>query len=576
MKKITISLLLAGIFAAGAVQGQSIKDGVKDLYAERYKSAKATFEKLIASNPNNIEATYWLGQTHLEMDDTAGAKDVYSKALLSSANAPLLIVGMGQVELMENKISEARQRFEAAITMTRGKKGDDPDILNAVGRAITNTYNAKDKKGGDINYAVEKLEAAAKRDPKNADIMLNLGNAYRKAKPGEAGGQAFQSYRRATEIDENFAPAYHRMAQLFNTQRNWDLYEKYLTDAITKDPRFAPAYYDLYYFKLSRLDWTAAEDFAKKYIANTDPDPQNDYLRVQTLWAKKDFDGAISGAKNIISQAGPQTKARVFKLIADSYLQKKDTASAKEYVDQYFAKAKPEELTPLDYQMKASAYSVIPGQEAVVIESYREGVKADTVMENKIDLLKKGAAFFAAKKDYVNESQLQEMILEIKPNLTINDYFAAGLANYRAKDYGQSYDIFKIVAEKYPDQEFGWEWMHNNAILIDTVKKDSIALPAALKLFEFAQKDTVKFARQISSSSYFLATYYLEQGDKEKAIDYLKKMKSATKDPAVQESIQNNIDQLSKPTATPKQQQKSPPRSSTSGGASSTKKPGGT
>ena len=55
-------------------------------------------------------------------------------------------------------------------------------------------------------------------------------------------------------------------------------------------------------------------------------DPQNDYLRCQTLWAKKDFDGAITCAKNIASQVGANTKARVYKLIADSYLQKKDTA----------------------------------------------------------------------------------------------------------------------------------------------------------------------------------------------------------------------------------------------------------
>ncbi|HUM65863.1 MAG TPA: tetratricopeptide repeat protein, partial [Chitinophagaceae bacterium] len=100
MKKISIGFLVAGLFAISTLQAQSIKDGVKDLYAERYKSAKATFEKLLASNPNNIEAIYWLGQTHIEMGDTTDAKNVYSKALLSSANAPLIIVGMGHVELM--------------------------------------------------------------------------------------------------------------------------------------------------------------------------------------------------------------------------------------------------------------------------------------------------------------------------------------------------------------------------------------------------------------------------------------------------------------------------------------------
>ena len=61
MKKISITLMVAGLLVAHGVHAQSLQDGVNDLYAERYKSAKATFEKLIAANPNNIDATYWLG-----------------------------------------------------------------------------------------------------------------------------------------------------------------------------------------------------------------------------------------------------------------------------------------------------------------------------------------------------------------------------------------------------------------------------------------------------------------------------------------------------------------------------------
>ncbi len=545
MKKISITFLVAGLLLVSAIQAQSIQDGVKDLYAERFKSAKATFEKLIAANPNNIEATYWLGQTHLEMDDVAGAKNVYSKALLASANAPLLLVGMGQVELKENKVSEARQRFEAAITMTRGKKGDDPAILNAVGRAISYSYNTKDKTGGDINYAVEKLEAAAQRDPKNAEIFLNLGNAYRKAKPGEAGGLAYQNYQKAADANPAFAVPYHRMAQLFNSQRNWDLYEKYLNDAISRDPRYAPAYYDLYYFKLLRLDFAAAEDYAKKFVANTDPDPQNDYLRCQTLWAKKDFDGAISCAKNIISQAGVNVKARVFKLIADSYLQKKDTAAAKEFVDQYFTKAKPEELTAIDYQMKASVYSIIPGQEDIVYNSYMEGLKADTVLENKVELLKKGAEFFKNKGQREKEGDLLEELVKLKPKPTINEMFDVGRAYYFGGAYIKSYNAFNRFAEKYPEEVFGWEWKLNNAKIIDSTKQDSIALPDALKLLEFSEKDTAKFKKQYISAASFLALYYANKaGDKVKAIEYLKKWQ--TMDPVNKDAIQKNIDILSK------------------------------
>ncbi|MGZ8515734.1 MAG: tetratricopeptide repeat protein, partial [Chitinophagaceae bacterium] len=266
MKKTFITFLVAGLLLVSAIQAQSIQDGVKDLYAERFKSAKATFEKLLAANPNNIEATYWLGQTHIEMEDTSGAKKVYEKALLASANAPLVIVGMGQIDLMQNKVSEARQRFETAITMTKGKKGNDAVILNAVGRAITKVYNDKTKIG-DINYAISKLEEASQQKIKeeglSADIYLNLGDAYRKAKPGEAGGLAYQNYQKAIDVSPGFAVPHHRMAHLFNSQRNWDLYEKYLNDAITKDPKFAPAYYELSYYNMLRKDQNL--DAAKKY-----------------------------------------------------------------------------------------------------------------------------------------------------------------------------------------------------------------------------------------------------------------------------------------------------------------------
>jgi tetratricopeptide (TPR) repeat protein len=459
------------------------------------------------------------------MDDIAGAKAVYEKALLASANAPLILVGMGQVELLENKVSDARQRFETAITMTRGKKGDDPVILNAVGRAITNTYNAKEKKGGDITYAREKLEAAAQRDPKNAEIFVNLGNAIRKEKPGEGGGSAFQNYQKAAEVNPNFPVSYYRTALLFQTQRNWEMYEKYLNDAIAKDPRFAPAYYDLYYFKLLRQDFNSAETYAKKYIESTDADPQNDYLRCQTLWAKKDFEGAIACAKNIATQMGANTKARVYKLIADSYLQKKDTAGAKEFVDQYFAKAKPDELTPNDYAMKAAAYSIIPGQEEVVYNAYLEGLKVDTVLENKIKLLDDGAAFFKAKGMREKEGDLLAIKVTLKPKPSINDLFDVGRAYYFGGANKKSYDAFVVFTQKYPEEVYGWEWKFNNARILDSVKQDSIAVPDAQKLLEFSEKDTAKYKKQYIAAAGFLLGYYNNIAkDGAKALEYINKM----------------------------------------------------
>jgi Tfp pilus assembly protein PilF len=578
MKKFFIAGLSSFLLTIGVINAQ-VSNSINDIYAERFLTAKANLEKAVAANPNDIQASYWLGQAYIGLNDIAGAKAVYDKALASSANAPLLLAGLGEVELRQGKINEARQHFETAITMTGGKKGNDPEILNAVGRAIANTYTDKEKKG-DINFAVAKLTEASNAGTKDnvlkGDIYVNLGNALLDAKPGENGGQAFQNYQKAIEANPNSALPYYKMAMLFKTQKNWELFEKYLNDAIAKDNRFAPAYYELAYFKMGKLDLAAAENYATQFAGAADKDPQNEYLAATMQWAQKNYDKAIQSAKSITDRLGDKTKARVYKLIAYSYRDKKDTAAGKPYIDQYFAKAAPEEIVAQDYGLKADIYSAIPGQEAVVLQSYLDGIKADTSIDNKLDLLKTGAEFFLARKQFDKESQLRQMVLDIKPTPNINDYFTTIYAYYRTRNYPEfikSYNLAKTVSEKWPEQQFGWEWMYNNAILIDTVKKDSIAVPAAVKWLEFAQKDTAKYWRQVSATSYYLALYYQDK-DKAKAIEYLNIMKNANaRDASVQENIQKNIDLLSKPTPTRSQQPATKPKPETQPPGTKPKKP---
>src|SRR5215813_11573011 len=159
MLKITITVLIAGLLGMAEAKAQSIQEGVNHLYAERNKSAKETFEKLVATNPNNLEAVYWLGQTYIATEDVKSARDLYSKTLQANGNAPLIMVGMGQVNLIDGKKDEARQMFETAINLSTGKKGNDASVLNAIGRADVNA------KEGDAAYALDKLKLAAEKDP---------------------------------------------------------------------------------------------------------------------------------------------------------------------------------------------------------------------------------------------------------------------------------------------------------------------------------------------------------------------------------------------------------------------------
>src|ERR1700743_2183232 len=160
--KMRFSLLVAGVVGLCNVAfAQSVDQGKKFLYYERYKSANDVFDKILASNPNNIEAVYWKGQTLLSMKDSVAASDLYSKALQTNGNAPLLLAGMGGVELRMHKAPDARQRFETAISLSKSK---DSEVLNAVANANIDAHD------GDAQYALEKLNQATQvKNFKDAD-----------------------------------------------------------------------------------------------------------------------------------------------------------------------------------------------------------------------------------------------------------------------------------------------------------------------------------------------------------------------------------------------------------------------
>ncbi|HNR17117.1 MAG TPA: hypothetical protein PKG90_10680 [Chitinophagaceae bacterium] len=561
MKKTTITFLVSALLIISGLQAQTVQDGKNHLFAQRYNSAVSTFEKMLATNPNNIEAIYWLGQTYLESEEImaariAAARQLYEKAMQSTNSAPLIIVGMGHVDLLENKTSDARQKFETALTMTRTKKGDNVDILNAVGRANT------DAKSGDFNYAIEKLQAAADKGEKNAETFVLLGNAYRKARPGEGGGEAFRNYKKALDVNPNFSLASLRLAKLFESQKNWDLVLQYLNEATAKDPKFTAAYYELFYYYFYRLDLVEAEKQLQNYIDSKLPekDIQDEFLYAQLCWRQKEYNCATTKAESVVAALGSKTKPKVYRLLADAYFQKSDYTNAKKYSDEFFAKKNPDDYISYDHKLRADIMSKTGGSPDEIYNNYLQGAELDTLLTGKIDFLKQGIAYFKENKIRDKEAMLIEKVIGLKPAPTINDYFDLSLAHYFGKQHEKSRDAAVIMIEKFPDQVYGYEWAYNNsiAIMTDTLRsdtarktyKESTGIPDVLKLYEFSNKDTAKFKKQYINSVRYLAAYYINEAkDKDRSLEFFRKWLEA--DPANASTIQEYINQIEKMPSRP-------------------------
>jgi tetratricopeptide (TPR) repeat protein len=447
---------------------------------------------------------------------------------------------MGHVNLVDGKKDEARQMFETAINLSTGKKGVDVSILNAIGRANV------DAKEGDVAYAIDKLKLATQKDPKNADAFLNLGDAYRKA---HEGGQAVVNYDLALSANPNLARAVYRKAMIYYTQKNWELFEQLMNKAISVDAKFAPAYYELYYYYLGKLNFNTAQEYASKFIANTEQDPQNDNLVAQTCYAKKDYDCAINTAKGIISKVGAQTKPRTYKLLAYAYVGKGDTAGAKQYIDEYFAKAKEDEIIPKDYVLRAQ----IGGNDNIVLENYIKAAQMDSVYDSKMKTLQEGVDYFKSKNNKIKEGEMRLVQSANKKTPNLSDPFFTGLAFYQGADYRRADSLFKIYIRSFPDSLYGHYYDARANLALDTTLSVEPYLSNMIngfkKTLDIAVNNKDKFKPQAVASSQFLAAIYNNtKKNKDSAIYFL--TKGLEFDPA-NPSLKGFLEQLQKPSGKP-------------------------
>jgi len=508
MKKTFLAVYTVIALANMNAGAQTLQEGINHLYADRFKSAEQTFQKLLAANPNSIEATYWLGQTYLDKDDNDAARQLYDKALAANGNAPLIMVGKGHVLLLDKKIDEARQMFESALTVSRTKKGDDPAVLNAIGRANV------DAKEGNLTYAVEKLEMALQRDPKNADIALNLGNAYRKKDPGQGGGKAYENYKVAAQLNPGFAYPYVRIAALFETQKQWDLVLENLNKAIQVDPSFSLAYYELfYYYFFHEQDYAKAEATLNKYIGTrpNEDKTDDDYMYSQLCWAKKDWNCAITKAEGVKTAMGAKVKPRVYKQLAYSYLGKADFANARTNVDAFFAKEK-EGFLPLDYVLKADIYTGGGASCEDVYALYIEGAAADTVLSSKIEFMNKAADYFKTKKCPKQEADMRWAIYNTRKTPNPAGLFNIALAYQQAGELTRADSLYSVYNAAFPDTIYGYLRRGRIAFTIDSTMTQEPYITNLLqnyqKTLDIALTDKIRYKTMGTEAALVLAGYY--------------------------------------------------------------------
>jgi tetratricopeptide (TPR) repeat protein len=494
MKKIFFIAILSG--SAMAIQAQSLEEGNKALYYERYATAEQNFRQALKQDANNAAAWYGIAEALLNEEHADQASNELTKAPATVQNEPYFKVAEGAVLLNQGKQAEAMNYFNQALDDTKQK---DEAILAAVARA-----NIEAEKG-DLNLAIDLLNKAIKRDKHNASLYVSLGDAYLKQ---QKGSEAYKAYEDALDEDKNFAAAYHRIGEIFLTQKNPELYVDYFKKAVAADPNYAPALYRLYAYEFYH-DPAQALNYYKQYSSKSDGSIRNAYDLADLLYLNKQYNDAIARANDIMAKEGDSVQPRLYKLIGYSYAASKDTSKAIDYMQQYFARQTDTGFVAKDFISMGEFYASRPGDDSLAMVYYAKGVALEKDSTQLNGYYKKLADLAKNQKDYRSEAEWLGKYYASNDRASNIDLFNWGLAHYRAEQYAEADSVFGLYVAKYPEQSFGYYWQAKSKALQDKEMKDGLAVDAYKKLIEVLEKtpNDPNYKKWIVDAYGYLAAY---------------------------------------------------------------------
>jgi tetratricopeptide (TPR) repeat protein len=523
MKRITF--LAVSLLVSLGLVAQTLEEGKQLLRYGRFIKAEEYFTKLVEANPSDPEAIYWLGQLYLQNIPMkfAQAKELYNEGISKTNQHPLVLVGVGHVELLEHKDEQAKQRFEQAISATKNRKNKnfgDVAVLEAIGRA-----NALgDSQTGDIDYGLEKLGQAAQLDPKNPYIHVNMGLIHLK-RGGEFGGAAKRAFEEAIEKAPNYGMPYWRIGRIFESQRNTELFLQYYNKAVDADPKFAPAYLALYTYYQDK-DVNKAKEYLDKFIANNDPDRETDFFYADYLFRSgKNLESIAKGKEIEAGLKEGEQYPKVYKLYALNYDRLGDSVKARDNMEIFMKQSDPSELKGDDYADMATYYLKFPGMEEKADAQVERAVKLDTSRENQIQYMQAIANAYASQNLASGQFKWLKRIYDITPTKSATQFYYLADAAYRAEQYEASEAVAASYIEAYPDQPQGYYLRRRAAVTFDSDTTTGTAIPAVDQYIGYLMSDVdANKNRILESLSYKFYFYLIKSREYDKAMEVAKEI----------------------------------------------------
>jgi tetratricopeptide (TPR) repeat protein len=417
--------------------------------------------------------------------------DVASSPSLIQLNEkePLNYVGKGYVRVLQNNMSEAKTLFEKVLKDTKSK---NVAVLDGIAEAyLSNKQSA--------NEALPLLLKAKSVDKKDVNTLILLGDAYLQQNNG---GQAVSAYEDAATLDPKNGKPNYKIGNVFARSKNISASTEAYNKAIAADPEFTLAYKELGEIYYIAKDGAKAVEAQKKYLSLTEKPEQGRLQLAFYLFMAKNYAEANALFATLIQS--PDALPVTYRFYAVSLMESKDLANSRKVFEQYFAKAKPEELQASDYNYYGNALLSLNEDSLAIASGFDKSLALDSTQTEILQL--KAETLFKDKR-YAEAGDAYAKLAAARPSPAAKDYYDMGRAYYYGSKMVEADSAFSKLVKLQPEMTIGYTWKARTLASQDPELKQGLAKPYFDKVVELGSATPEKNKNDLIEAYNYLASY---------------------------------------------------------------------
>jgi len=181
-------------------------------------------------------------------------------------------------------------------------------------------------------------------------------------------------------------------------------------------------------------------------------------------------------------------------------------------LDQYFTKAKPEDIKATDYTSYGKLLLKLK-EDSLANEAFAKGIKMDSA---DLEVLELHADTYFKRKKYEEAAEAFKQLISATEKKSPNDLWRMGNAYYFSAQYVEADSAFTELSEIVPTQTFGYLWAAKSRVQYDSTGETGVAVPMYEKFVEKALENPEKNKKDLIDAYDYLGMYALHKSTNEK------------------------------------------------------------